>query len=57
MTNFDPYLEHAVTVILKLPLIHPLAVALLQTFDDFRTIDTEDGHEFRYTLKTDPPNH
>jgi hypothetical protein len=48
-TNFDANLEHIVTIILKLPLAHPLALALsqsfLNTFDDFRTIDIDDVHE------------
>jgi hypothetical protein len=58
--NFDAELEHIVTVILKLPLAHPLALALSQsfvnTFDDFRTIDIDDVHEFRYNMTTDPPD-
>jgi hypothetical protein len=48
-------------VILKLALTHPLALALsqsyVQTFDDFRTIDVDDVHEFKYTLATDPKDH
>jgi hypothetical protein len=52
--NFDANLEHTVTVILKLSLAHPLALALSQslvnTFDVFRTIDTDDVHEFRYNM-------
>jgi hypothetical protein len=52
--NFDAILEHIVTVILKLTLTHPLALALSQsfvnTFDDFRTIDINDVHEFRYNM-------
>jgi hypothetical protein len=56
--NFDENPEHIVTVILKLPLAHPLALALSQsfvnTFDDFRTIDIDDVHEFRYNMTTDP---
>jgi hypothetical protein len=58
--NFDVILEHIVTVILKLTLAHPLALALSQsfvnTFDDFRTIDIDDVHEFRYNMTTDPAN-
>jgi hypothetical protein len=58
--NFDADLEYIVTVILKLPLAHPLALALSQsfvnTFDDFRTIDIDDVHEFRYNMTTDPVN-
>jgi hypothetical protein len=54
--NFDAELEHIVTVILKLPLANPLALALSQsfvnTFDDFRTIDIDDVHEFRYNMTT-----
>jgi hypothetical protein len=54
MTNFDPDLEHVVTVILGHALTHPLALALsqsyVQTFDDIRTIDVDDVHEFKYTL-------
>jgi hypothetical protein len=50
--NFDANLEHIVTVILKLTLAYALALALSQsfvnTFDDFRTIDIDDVHEFRY---------
>jgi hypothetical protein len=61
MTNFDANLEHVITQILKLPLIHPLALALSQsyvnTFDDFRTIENEDVHEFRYLLTADPKEH
>jgi hypothetical protein len=56
--NFDADLEHIVMVILKLPLAHPLALALSQsfinTFDDFWTIDIDDVHEFRYNMTTDP---
>jgi hypothetical protein len=52
--NFDANLEHIVTVILKLTLTHPLALALSQsfvnTFDDFRTIDIHDVHKFRYNM-------
>jgi hypothetical protein len=44
--NFDANLERIITVILKLSLAHPLAMALSQsfvnTFDDFRTIDIDD---------------
>jgi hypothetical protein len=51
--NFDATLEHIVAVILKLTLTHPLALALSQsfvnTFDDFRTMDINDVHEFRYS--------
>jgi hypothetical protein len=58
--NFDANLEHIVVVILKLPLAHPLALALSQsfvnTFDDFRTIDIDDVHDFRYNMTTDPAN-
>jgi hypothetical protein len=58
--NFDVNLEHIVMVILKIFLAHPLALALSQsfvnTFDDFRTIDIDDVHEFRYNMTTDPPN-
>jgi hypothetical protein len=40
---------------------HPLALGLSQsfinTFDDFRTIDIDDVHEFRYNLPTDPTEH
>jgi hypothetical protein len=50
--NFDANLEHIVTLMLKLSLAHPLALALSQsfvnTFDGFRTIDIDDVHEFRY---------
>jgi hypothetical protein len=57
--NFDSNLEHIVTVILNLPLTHPLALALSQsfvnTFDDFRTIDIEDVvHDFRYNMTSVP---
>jgi hypothetical protein len=56
--NFDAILEHIVTVILKLTLAHPLALALSQsfvnTFDDFRTIDIYDVHEFRYNMTSVP---
>jgi hypothetical protein len=56
--NFDANLEHIVTVILKLPLAHLLALALSQSlvnaFDDFRTIDIDDVHDFRYNMTTDP---
>jgi hypothetical protein len=52
--NFDAVLEHIVTAILKLTLTHPLALALSQSFvntsDDFRTIDINDVHEFRYNM-------
>jgi hypothetical protein len=52
--NFDANLEHIVTVILKLTLTHPLALALSQSFlntsDDFRAIDINDVHEFRYNM-------
>jgi hypothetical protein len=52
--NFDAILEHIVTVILKLTLTHPLALALSQsfvnTYDDFRTININDVHEFRYNM-------
>jgi hypothetical protein len=45
-----------VTKILKQPLAHPLAMALsqsyVQTFDDFRTIDVDDVHKFKYTIST-----
>jgi hypothetical protein len=58
--NFDANLVHIVTVILKLTLAHPLALALSQSFvnafDDIRTIDIEDVHDFRYNTATDPPN-
>jgi hypothetical protein len=58
--NLDTDLEHIVTVILNLALTHPLASALSQsfvnTFDDFRTIDIDDVHEFRYNSANDPPN-
>jgi hypothetical protein len=58
--NFDANLEHIVTVILKITLAHPLALALSQsfvnTFDDFRTIDIDDVHNFRYNTTTDPAN-
>jgi hypothetical protein len=58
--NFDTNLEHIITVILKLPLAHPLALASSQsfvdTFDDFWTIDIDDVHEFRYNMTTDPVN-
>jgi hypothetical protein len=58
--NFDANLEHIVTVILNPTLAHPLALALSQsfvnTFDDFRTIDIDDVHEFRYNVTTDPPS-
>jgi hypothetical protein len=56
-----------ITQILKLALTHPLALALSQsyitlalsqsyvnTFNDFRTIDIEDIHEFTYRLTADP---
>jgi hypothetical protein len=56
--NFDANLEHIVTVILKPTLTHPLALALSQsfvnTFDDFRTIDINDVHEFRYNMTSVP---
>jgi hypothetical protein len=56
--KFDSNLEHIVTVILNLPLTHPLASALSQsfvnTFDDFRTIDIEDVHDFRYNMTSVP---
>jgi hypothetical protein len=56
--NFDAILEHIVTVILNLPLTHPLALALSQsfvnTFDDFPTIDIEDVHDFRYNMTSVP---
>jgi hypothetical protein len=52
--NFDADLEHIITMILKLTLTHPLALALSQsfvnTFDDFRTIDVNDVHELRYNM-------
>jgi hypothetical protein len=58
--NFDENLEHILTVILKLPLAHPIALALSQsfvdTFDDFCTLDIDDVHEFRYNMTTDPVN-
>jgi hypothetical protein len=58
--NFDVNLEHIVTVILKLSLAYPLALVLCQsfvnTFDDFRTIDIDDIHEFRYNMTSDPPS-
>jgi hypothetical protein len=56
--NFDAILEHIVTVILKLTLTHPLALALSQsfvnTFDDSCTIDINDIHEFRYNMTSVP---
>jgi hypothetical protein len=56
--NFDANLEHIVTVILNLPLTHPLSLALSQsfvnTFDDFCTIDIEDVHDFRYNMSSVP---
>jgi hypothetical protein len=56
--NFDADLEHIITMILKLTLTHPLALALSQsfvnTFDDFRTIDVNDVHEFRYNMTSVP---
>jgi hypothetical protein len=59
--NLDTHLEHVVTVILDLALTHPLALGLSQsyinTFDDFRTIDIDDVHEFRYNLPNDPKEH
>jgi hypothetical protein len=52
--TFDANLEHIVTVILNLTLAHPLALAISQSFvnpfDDFRTIDINDVHEFRYNM-------
>jgi hypothetical protein len=58
--NFDANLEHIVTLILNLTLAHPLALALSQsfmnTFDDFRTINIDDVHDFRYNTTTDPAN-
>jgi hypothetical protein len=58
--NFDANLDHIVVVILKLPLAHPLALALSQsfinTFDDFWTIDIDEVHDFRYNMTTDPEN-
>jgi hypothetical protein len=58
--NFHANLEHIVMVILNLTLSHPLALALSQsfinTFDDFRTIDIDNVHEFRYNMTADPPN-
>jgi hypothetical protein len=60
LVNFDANLEHIVTVIFNLSLAHPLALALSQsfvnTFDDFRTIDIDDVHDFRYNTTTDPAN-
>jgi hypothetical protein len=45
-------------VILNFPLTNPFALALSQsfvnTFDDFRTVDIDDVHEFRYNTTTDP---
>jgi hypothetical protein len=59
--NLDSNLEHIVTVILNLAMTHPLALGLSQsfvnTFDDFRTIDIHDVHEFRYNLPNEPPEH
>jgi hypothetical protein len=59
--NLDTHLEHVVTVILDLALTHLLPLALSQsyinTFDDFRTIDIDDIHEFRYNLPNDPEEH
>jgi hypothetical protein len=56
-----PNLEHIVTVILNLAITHPLALGLPQsyinTFDDFRTIEINNVHEFRYNLPNDPPEH
>jgi hypothetical protein len=55
--NFDANLEHIVTVMLKLSLAHSLALALSQsfvnTFGDFRTIDIDDVHMFRYNTTSD----
>jgi hypothetical protein len=55
--NLETHLEHVVTVILDLALTHILALGLSQsyinTFDDFRTIDIDDVHEFRYNLAND----
>jgi hypothetical protein len=49
--NLDTNLEHIVTVILNLAITHSLALGLSQsyinTFDDFRTIEINDVHEFR----------
>jgi hypothetical protein len=59
--NLDTDLEHIVKVILNLAMTHPLALGLSQsyinTFDDFRTIDTDDVHEFRYNSANDPIEH
>jgi hypothetical protein len=55
--NFDAALEHFVMHILKVKLIHPIAYALdqafINTFDEFRTIDTVDVHTFTYKLPND----
>jgi hypothetical protein len=59
--NLDTNLEYIVTVILNLAMTHPLALGLSQsyinTFDDFRTIDIDDVHEFRYNLANEPTEH
>jgi hypothetical protein len=59
--NLDTNLEHIVTVILDLAITHTLAFGLSQsyinTFDDFRTIEINDVHEFRYNLPNDPLEH
>jgi hypothetical protein len=59
--NLDTNLEYIVTVILNLAMTHPLALGLSQsyinTFDDFKTIDIDDVHEFRYNLANDPIEH
>jgi hypothetical protein len=56
--NLDTNFEYIVTVILNLAMTHPLALGLSQsyinTFDDLRTIDIDDVHEFRYNLANDP---
>jgi hypothetical protein len=33
-----------------------LSQSFVNTFDDFRAIDIDDVHEFRYNMTTDPPS-
>jgi hypothetical protein len=58
--NLDTDLKHIVTLILNLAMTHPLALGLSQSYvntsDDFRTIDIDDVHDFRYNRTTDPPD-
>jgi hypothetical protein len=54
---FDSALEHFVMHILKVKLTHEIAYALdqafINTFDEFRTIDTVDVHTFTYKWPSD----